>query len=388
LDSTKTPISNYSNHYAYFVGGRRVFPGIGNRYRITSPVNDRNEQTQIGGMALFKASPITSLMDNNEMSILHLPYAEKIVCHLDKIPNVARPTITLRRNYTFKSKLNPNDFLNDIKIVPYTFPSSTPSTNDHCRIMCDGEYLSFKLIFGGGAGDYTHDGLSAFSHQDMNALNMTHDSSPSEHPTTVEIDKFKIEKHFEIDETTGNRMCYYKILGYHELFDYPVYLYHVHTKWNPSASAWDFLYCSFNDDHEDSKFYFEDMNPSGKEDDGETTYDPVKVNPTTGLIDFMNIPGSLTCPLSRPFSLKYYDLYLNGKKLNEDNVHVLSETVIQLVNINSDGSLFVVEKYVNPSEDKNIFDVISPPNTKRYLTSYNDMLLRSSEEYFNYKVEN
>ena len=54
-----------------------------------------------------------------------------------------------------------------------------------------------------------------------------------------------------------------------------------------------------------------------------------RVNTEDFIIDF----GT---QLTKPFSLKYYDAYLNGKKLSANNIQILSPTKIRLVNTHSD----------------------------------------------------
>lgn len=48
--------------------------------------------------------------------------------------------------------------------------------------------------------------------------------------------------------------------------------------------------------------------------------------------------------LSKPFDFKYYDIYLNGRKLNERNVQVLSPERIALFNVSSLNNFYILRK--------------------------------------------
>lgn len=412
-DSDDKPIavSTYPDHYAFFIGGRRIFnENTSNRYFIKTPVNSEDKCSQYGRKVFFKASPILSLMNNDQMSIVHLPYAEKVVCHISSIPNVFRPMITPRRIYNIRSLYNHN-IIKGVSTKPYKFPP----INDHFALYDQkGRKLRFYLSVEKGMADFTHEELHAYTHIGLkdgfmvhghgsgasedngmanelhryfNDYEMTHEQIRNEkyihgYVNRLSIDEFSLKKVW--DENLGH--YYYVILGYNKNLPRPVYLYHDDTIWKEGDPAEKFFACSYSE-RETSRFFFEDIEPSGKNEDG-TVDDPLIKNKTTGLIDFRNLPGYSTCPLTRPFSLKYYDVYLNGRKLNHTQVKVLSETVIQIVNVKSNGSMYVVEKFMNYTEDQNIFDIVSTASTKNYLTSYNEKLLRSSEEYFNFKVEN
>ena len=52
----------------------------------------------------------------------------------------------------------------------------------------------------------------------------------------------------------------------------------------------------------------------------------------------------LTDVIDKPFDIHYYDVYLNGRKLNETNVFSISDTMIKLVNINSIYHLEIYQK--------------------------------------------
>ncbi len=58
--------------------------------------------------------------------------------------------------------------------------------------------------------------------------------------------------------------------------------------------------------------------------------------PETGFIDLKEI-------LPRPISLKWYDIYLNGKKLNIHNIDIISPTKFFIQNVDSRRNLYIVE---------------------------------------------
>lgn len=57
--------------------------------------------------------------------------------------------------------------------------------------------------------------------------------------------------------------------------------------------------------------------------------------------------------LSKPFSLTWYDVYLNGRKLNYTNITILSPSLIYIKNVNSIHDLLVIEK----NRDSEVFPV-------------------------------
>lgn len=63
--------------------------------------------------------------------------------------------------------------------------------------------------------------------------------------------------------------------------------------------------------------------------------------PENGLIDLSQI-------VNKPADLKWYDMYLNGRKLSEANVIYVSPTKIQLINIKSFYNLYIYEKDRDP----------------------------------------
>lgn len=65
-------------------------------------------------------------------------------------------------------------------------------------------------------------------------------------------------------------------------------------------------------------------------------YDVKKLNPS----GFIDLKGFIT----RPFDLKWYDVYLNGRKLNEHHVTIISPTKIYIKNVNSLKNFQIIEK--------------------------------------------
>lgn len=52
----------------------------------------------------------------------------------------------------------------------------------------------------------------------------------------------------------------------------------------------------------------------------------------------------LTDVIDKPFDIRFYDVFLNGRKLNETNVFAISDTIIKLININSIYHLEIYQK--------------------------------------------
>ena len=59
--------------------------------------------------------------------------------------------------------------------------------------------------------------------------------------------------------------------------------------------------------------------------------------PDDGIVD-------LTGYIDKPFDIKFFDVYLNGKKLNETNVFTITDTKIKLINIDSKYHLEIYQK--------------------------------------------
>lgn len=48
--------------------------------------------------------------------------------------------------------------------------------------------------------------------------------------------------------------------------------------------------------------------------------------------------------LDKPFNTKYYDIYLNGRKLYDENIHAITPTLIKLFNVHSRNNLYIYQK--------------------------------------------
>src|SRR5699024_10298736 len=59
--------------------------------------------------------------------------------------------------------------------------------------------------------------------------------------------------------------------------------------------------------------------------------------PEDAIIDLTNV-------IDKPFDIRFYDVFLNGRKLNETNVFAISDTIIKLININSIYHLEIYQK--------------------------------------------
>ena len=59
--------------------------------------------------------------------------------------------------------------------------------------------------------------------------------------------------------------------------------------------------------------------------------------PANGIVDLAN-------KISRPFNLYYYDVYLNGKRILQPNIQILSPNKIKLLNVNSVHNLVIIQK--------------------------------------------
>lgn len=70
--------------------------------------------------------------------------------------------------------------------------------------------------------------------------------------------------------------------------------------------------------------------------------------------------------LSLPFSFKYYDMYLNGRKLNSTNVRIISPDKIILVNVHSRKNLYIFKK----DRDREYFGYNPRTLKKTYVTVY------------------
>lgn len=57
-----------------------------------------------------------------------------------------------------------------------------------------------------------------------------------------------------------------------------------------------------------------------------------------------NYMVSFADKLSMPFSLKYYDVYLNGRKLGAENIQAVTPTLVKLINVKSRKNLLVFSK--------------------------------------------
>lgn len=79
--------------------------------------------------------------------------------------------------------------------------------------------------------------------------------------------------------------------------------------------------------------------------------------PMTGFIDTAGI-------LNKPFSLKWYDVYLNGKKLNAGNIDVISPTKFFIYNVETRKNLVIMES----NRDEEYFGILEE------WRSYNDEL--------------
>ena len=56
-----------------------------------------------------------------------------------------------------------------------------------------------------------------------------------------------------------------------------------------------------------------------------------------GMFDFGGI-------LNKPFNLKWFDVYLNGFKLNEDNFDILTPRYVLIKNVKTTDNLLIMEK--------------------------------------------
>jgi len=82
--------------------------------------------------------------------------------------------------------------------------------------------------------------------------------------------------------------------------------------------------------------------------------------------------------LDRPFDMRYYDVYLNGKKLNYKNIQIFSEDIIRIRNVQSRMNLRIFEK----NFDDDIFNY----KDSGYHSIFN-RLLYEDEYFFDYIFE-
>jgi hypothetical protein len=84
--------------------------------------------------------------------------------------------------------------------------------------------------------------------------------------------------------------------------------------------------------------------------------------------------------LSKPFDLKYYDIYLNGRKLNEHNVETITPDKIRLFNVHSRNRLMIFRRdrdsefYGLTTESVTPNDEIL--NSSRYTTAEKEELIK------------
>ena len=89
--------------------------------------------------------------------------------------------------------------------------------------------------------------------------------------------------------------------------------------------------------------------------------------PLDGVLDLRKI-------INKPFDLRYYDIYLNGRKLNLENCHVIDPWTIKLNNVHSTSNLLIFEKerdyeyYGLKYETKQLYYAVSELLEKGYIT--------------------
>jgi hypothetical protein len=89
--------------------------------------------------------------------------------------------------------------------------------------------------------------------------------------------------------------------------------------------------------------------------------------PLDGILDLRKI-------INKPFDLRYYDIYLNGRKLNLENCHVIDPWTIKLNNVHSTSNLLIFEKerdyeyYGLKYETKQLYYAVSELLEKGYIT--------------------
>lgn len=77
--------------------------------------------------------------------------------------------------------------------------------------------------------------------------------------------------------------------------------------------------------------------------------------PENGFIDLKNI-------IDKPFDLKWYDIYLNGLRLNKNQIRIISPTKIILTNVPTRKNLFILQKDRDEPEIFSIGDCVNSPS--------------------------
>lgn len=85
----------------------------------------------------------------------------------------------------------------------------------------------------------------------------------------------------------------------------------------------------------------------------------------------------LTSVINKPFDIEYYDVYLNGRKLNRNNVISISPTTITLVNVKSKYNLQIFEKerdyeYFGLDYSRNIYQFVETDIMKSKILTVDD----------------
>ena len=74
--------------------------------------------------------------------------------------------------------------------------------------------------------------------------------------------------------------------------------------------------------------------------------------PNTGLIDLSGL-------IDKPFDLKWFDVYVNGRKLTKDNIEIISSTIILVKNVQSVKNFYIYQK--NRGAEYFTFDISTNP---------------------------
>lgn len=88
--------------------------------------------------------------------------------------------------------------------------------------------------------------------------------------------------------------------------------------------------------------------------------------------------------INKPFDLKWYDIYLNGRRLNKKQVEIISPTLIFISNVESRKNLMIIEKdrddeYFKLNDSKTLNDVLWDTNPEFKITLNNRPVINDKE---------